>query len=194
VVSVPGCFSQGKTLKSTVMATRKWTEHRFGELVKKERDRKDRKWTQRELADKLADKGINMHWTTIAKIEKGNERSVRIDEAAAFADVFGVSVDHLLGRRARPGADRDFALRQLHQSTDDAARSARVAVRDITQSTEELAAIDHDGSLADMIATAQKACDAGDEWVGQLAQIGGQIAKTRGVRVRVLRAKGDDDA
>jgi hypothetical protein len=57
-----------------------------------------------------------------------------------------------------------------------------------------LAAIDHDGSLADMIANAQKACDAGDEWVGQLAQIGGQIAKTRGVRVRVLRAKGDDDA
>ena len=113
MVSAPSCFSQGKTVKLTVMATRKWTEHRFGELVKKERDRKDRKWTQRELADKLADKGINMHWTTIAKIEKGGERSVRIDEAAAFADVFGVSVDHLLGRRARPGADRDFALRQL---------------------------------------------------------------------------------
>ena len=89
---------------------------------------------QRELADKLADKGINMHWTTIAKIEKGGERSVRIDEAAAFADVFGVSVDHLLGRRARPGPTGTSRCGS-YQSTDDAARSARVAVRDITQST-----------------------------------------------------------
>jgi hypothetical protein len=36
------------------------------------------------MATMLSDKGIPMHWTTIAKIEK-NDRSVRIDEAAGIA-------------------------------------------------------------------------------------------------------------
>jgi hypothetical protein len=38
------------------------------------------------MATMLSDKGIPMHWTTIAKIEK-NDRSVRIDEAAGIADL-----------------------------------------------------------------------------------------------------------
>jgi hypothetical protein len=48
--------------------------------------------------------GRTMHWTTIAKIEKG-ERLVRIDEAAAIADLFETSVDVLLGRSATEGSD-----------------------------------------------------------------------------------------
>jgi transcriptional regulator with XRE-family HTH domain len=66
------------------MGKRKWTEDYFSKRLRAERER--RKWTQTELADQLDAKGIPMHWTTIAKIEKG-DRSVRIDEAAGIADL-----------------------------------------------------------------------------------------------------------
>jgi len=53
-----------------------------------------------------------MHWTTIAKIEKG-ERSVRIDEAAGIAELIETSVDALPGRAvpddARGSGERDPA-------------------------------------------------------------------------------------
>lgn len=44
-------------------------------------------------------KMLDMHPTTLAKIEKG-ERSVRIVEAATIADLLDVSLDSLLGRRS----------------------------------------------------------------------------------------------
>ena len=85
------------------MGKRKWAEDYFSKRVKTERERRD--WSQAEMAKMLRDQGIQpMHWTTIAKIEKG-ERSVRIDEAAGIADLFGISVDTLLGRRAKPKSD-----------------------------------------------------------------------------------------
>jgi transcriptional regulator with XRE-family HTH domain len=92
------------------MAKRKWTEHYFSKRLKAERE--DRKWTQAELAKLLDDRDVPMHWTTIAKIEKG-ERSVRIDEAAAIAEVFGVSVDALLGRTVGVESDLAYMLRAL---------------------------------------------------------------------------------
>jgi transcriptional regulator with XRE-family HTH domain len=96
-----------KRVRSTDMAKTKWTENHFRKRLKDERER--RKWKQEELANKLVAKGIPMHWTSIAKIEKGS-RSVRIDEAAAIADLFGISVDTMLGRRARPRSDQAHAL------------------------------------------------------------------------------------
>jgi transcriptional regulator with XRE-family HTH domain len=85
------------------MGSKKWTEDYFSKRLKTERER--RKWSQAEMAKMLRDNGIQpMHWTTVAKIEKG-ERSVRIDEAAGIADLFGISVDTLLGRRAKPKSD-----------------------------------------------------------------------------------------
>jgi transcriptional regulator with XRE-family HTH domain len=89
----------------------------------------------------LKDKDIHMHWTTIAKIEKG-ARSVRIDEAAAIADCFGISVDTLLGHRARLKSDQvhllisvaDTAIRSAGQIEDVA-----VAVRD---RIDDLSALD----------------------------------------------------
>jgi len=82
------------------MGTRKWTEDYFAGRLKIEREH--RKWTQRQMAELLSAKmGYSVHWTTIAKIEKG-ERSVRIDEAGGIADLFGASVDELLGRSHKP--------------------------------------------------------------------------------------------
>jgi transcriptional regulator with XRE-family HTH domain len=79
-------------------------ETRFRERVTDAR--KFRKWSQADLAKKLKDKGIHgIYPTTVAKIESG-ERAVRIDEAAALADLFDMSLDVLMGRR---GIDDDAA-------------------------------------------------------------------------------------
>ena len=92
------------------MANKKWTEHHFSKALKDQRD--GRNLSQDQLAKLLAEKDIHMHWTTIAKIEKG-ERSVRIDEAAAIADIFDMSVDTLLGRKPSAQRDLDDALSAL---------------------------------------------------------------------------------
>jgi transcriptional regulator with XRE-family HTH domain len=84
-------------------------ETRFRERVKRERERRD--WSQAELAKLLQDRGIgSVYPTTVAKIEAG-ERSVRIDEANALADIFEVSVDALLGRSTSFEQDRLYAVR-----------------------------------------------------------------------------------
>lgn len=85
---------------------------RFRCNVKAERER--RQWSQAGLAGMLADRGYPMHWTTIAKIEAG-DRSVRVDEAGVFADLFGVSVDTMIGRT---GSDTDmvWAIGKLSSS------------------------------------------------------------------------------
>jgi transcriptional regulator with XRE-family HTH domain len=112
------------------MSKSKWIEDHFRKRLEDERNRQG--LTQTDLANMLKPKGIHMHWTTIAKIEKGT-RSVRIDEAAAFADCFGISVDTLLGRRARPKSDQVHVLTAV---ADTAIRSAgpiidiAMAVRD----------------------------------------------------------------
>jgi transcriptional regulator with XRE-family HTH domain len=72
------------------------------ELVKTElrnalfRLRDSRGWSMAAMADILRGKGITAYPTTIAKIEAG-DRAVQVDELVAFAEIFGVSVDTLLG-------------------------------------------------------------------------------------------------
>ncbi|OBI52962.1 hypothetical protein A5706_22960 [Mycobacterium sp. E796] len=69
--------------------------------MKAERGR--RAWSQAELSDRLRAKGLeHMLPSTVAKIENG-DRAVRIDEANAVADIFGISVDELLGRSPAGG-------------------------------------------------------------------------------------------
>jgi transcriptional regulator with XRE-family HTH domain len=100
------------------MAIEKWTDKRFGKRVKAKRDA--RGWSQAEMATMLTDMGAHMHATTVAKIEAG-DRSVRINEASAIADLFEVSVDSLLNRK--PGAQRSeltYLLRALRQSAQQA--------------------------------------------------------------------------
>jgi hypothetical protein len=84
------------------------------------------------MAKLLAEKGVHLHWTTIAKIEKG-ERSVRIDEAAAIADLFDVSVDTLLGRKQTQQRDLDYALGAL----TDAAFTSRTELKRIANTLRD---------------------------------------------------------
>ena len=91
------------------MGRQSLAETQFRVRVRRERERRD--WSQAELAKMLMHKGIHsMYPTTVAKIESG-ERSVRIDEATALADIFDVSVDALLGRSASFERDRLYAVR-----------------------------------------------------------------------------------
>jgi transcriptional regulator with XRE-family HTH domain len=139
------------------MSKSKWIEDHFRKRLKDERERQRLK--QDDLAKMLKPKGIDMHWTTIAKIEKGT-RSVRIDEAAAFADCFGISVDTLLGRKARPKSDQvhvlisvaDTAIRSAGQIVDVA-----VAVRD---RIDDLSAFDDLPARDSLIAGCEQAYEA----------------------------------
>jgi transcriptional regulator with XRE-family HTH domain len=89
----------------------------FSERLRDERERQG--WSQSHMAKLLTDNGIQMHATTIAKIEAG-DRFVRIDEATGIADILDVSLDSLLGRNARLEDDPTYPLRAL---TDKAQRS-----------------------------------------------------------------------
>lgn len=78
--------------------------------LKAERGR--RGLTQAGLAEVVHERyDLPVYRSTIAKIESG-ERDVRIDELMAFADLFGVSVDTLLGR-AGTGTDAVWAASRL---------------------------------------------------------------------------------
>lgn len=81
-------------------------ETHFRKRLKDERDR--RGWSQEELARRLGERGVAVHASTIAKIET-NARAVRLDEAAAIAELFGLSLDALLGRKVVED-DQDHAM------------------------------------------------------------------------------------
>jgi len=51
--------------------------------------REDRGWSQQELSEKLAQWGVDMHQTTVAKMEKG-KRPLRVAEMFALSHVFGM--------------------------------------------------------------------------------------------------------
>lgn len=74
-----------------------------------ERDRLG--WSQSTVATRLTARGVpGMYAPTIAKIELGH-RAVRADELAAFADLYSVSTDALLGRSN--GSDVVWAASRL---------------------------------------------------------------------------------
>jgi transcriptional regulator with XRE-family HTH domain len=119
------------------MASQKWTDQRFGERVKDEREA--RGWSQADMAKMLFDKGIKpMHPTTVAKIEAG-VRSVRINEAVGIADLFGVSVDSLLGRK--PGDQRNelqYLLRLLRDTARQSSQQVWATMETLREQLEEL--------------------------------------------------------
>ncbi len=62
------------------------------------RERERRGWTQAELAAKLAEVGVNLHPSAIAKIELREvvrPRTIRLDEAQAIAYVLGLPLEEM---------------------------------------------------------------------------------------------------
>lgn len=114
--------------------------------------RNERDWSQAELAKKLTAMGIdNMHNTTVAKIEAG-DREIKLDEAAALANLFGLSVDSLLGRRQGAHQDLQYALGAL----EDAVFTARNELDRMSKSLQDRVhdiPVDYEGyeSLAQLV-------------------------------------------
>lgn len=136
------------------MGRRERTESYFGKRVKTERE--SRKWSQAKMANVLSDTGIPMvHPTTIAKIEAG-DRAVRIDEAAAIADVFGVSLDALLGRKGM----EDDASHAMTTLADEAGQLMPV----VTQVRERLRRAYAELQSQFAIAELEGRVRGGDKW------------------------------
>ena len=92
-------------------------------------ERKERKWSQADIAKMLTAKGIdNMHHTTVAKIESG-DREIKLDEAAAMADLFGLPLDSMMGRRQ---ATREDEIAHDVRVLRDIARQGLAEVRRIS--------------------------------------------------------------
>jgi transcriptional regulator with XRE-family HTH domain len=131
-------------------------EDYFRKRLKAERE--SRKWSQAHMAKLLSPKGIEVYPTTIAKIEAG-DRSARIDEVAAIADLFEVSLDTLLGRSTTPKNDRMYAFRSLV----DAAHRAKLDVSTIEATLRdrviELAALGPRGFMESTASRCERACD-----------------------------------
>lgn len=71
-------------------------EAEFGRQVRIEREA--RGWTQAELAKRLEAEGISLHPSAIAKIELRDTerpRAIRLDEAQALANIFGLPLDSM---------------------------------------------------------------------------------------------------
>lgn len=142
------------------------------------RERQHRNWTQTKLAQEMTKRGIPTSWPAVNKIENGH-RNVTLSEAAAIADIFGVTITRMIGAHSRPKADRDFALRRLHESVTDTQRAIKTSIRDthtsLTQLTEVAALVDQD-----IINTVRTAIEKLDAENARLAEAGGKIAQARG--------------
>jgi transcriptional regulator with XRE-family HTH domain len=84
-------------------------EKNFGEKVRQWR--RERNWSQEDVADRLRIQGFDMHQTTVAKIERGT-RPLRVAEAAAIAAIF--RVPPLAVFLGPPPTQMPWALNQLH--------------------------------------------------------------------------------
>jgi transcriptional regulator with XRE-family HTH domain len=143
------------------------TETRFRERVTRERKR--RKWSQSGVAKMLEDRGVpGLTGTTIAKVERG-DRAVRIDEAAAFADIFGLPLDELIGRHLD---ERTRALSYVIQAITGTMHQVAPAVTalktEFAEISAELGAFDFDGR-AELDAAAQECHNALDHAASVIA-------------------------
>ncbi len=126
--------------------TRTTAEDYFGTRMRRERER--RGWTQAELATKLAEVGVNLHPSAIAKIELRDvtrPRTIRLDEAQAIAYILGLPLEEM----ARTSVDRfDDLMIDLGQTLirmrDDA-----TTVDELTREAEtQLATMDPEAAHA----------------------------------------------
>ena len=129
----------------------------FGKQVKELRKR--RGWSQSDMAKLLTAKGFRAHTTTIHKIEVADQRSVPIDEAAAIADLFEVSLDRLLGRDLGPDRDVIYELEALLDVTRQASALVPSIEKTLRDGITRLTAFDFTEQNP-IIAECERAADA----------------------------------
>jgi transcriptional regulator with XRE-family HTH domain len=91
------------------------SEDNLARRVKQERT--ERGWSQEHLAALMTGAGARMHQSSIAKIERPgtDRRPITVDEALAFATVFGTGLPELL---ISPEAYRDQRVAQLERELE----------------------------------------------------------------------------
>jgi transcriptional regulator with XRE-family HTH domain len=116
--------------------------------IKAERTKRD--WKQQQLADRMAEHGhTTWTWTTVAKLEGGSRR-LQLGEAAALCDIFGISLEMLSGRRARPVGDLTYAKGLLLDTLRHATRAAAEESGAIDEAIVALMAADPDATCAQL--------------------------------------------
>jgi transcriptional regulator with XRE-family HTH domain len=151
------------------VARKKWIDHYFGERLKLERGH--RNWTQADMVERLKAEGITLHWTSLAKIEKG-ERSVRIDEAKAIADVLELSIDSMLGRKAGLEDDLSHALRGVLDAAHQAQGQITLMMRPLNDRFKDVNMLEFEGyeALQSDITAAWDALQAAADALEHLAE------------------------
>lgn len=104
-------------------------EGRFGQIVRE--FRVARGWSQQELADKLAEHGINARQVTVGRIETGG-RPIRLNEVAVLAEVLGIDapLELVTGGGAQAGStDTDAATSHAQRAQRIKDQARRLAVQ-----------------------------------------------------------------
>jgi transcriptional regulator with XRE-family HTH domain len=109
----------------------------FRQRLRDERER--RGWSQQKVADLLAAHGVYVHPTAVTKVEAGS-RGIRLDMLWAFADIYGVSVDALLGRSGRSG-DLAWAVSKLASNAQKAATEVDMVAHRLRTEYDEVRAM-----------------------------------------------------
>lgn len=107
-------------------------EQNFGDKVRQWR--RERNWSQDELAQRLRRHGFDMHQTTVAKIERGS-RPLRVAEAAAIATIF--RVPPLAVFMGPPPEKQPWSLQQMHE-TLAAAEQALEQTKEMMESSAKV--------------------------------------------------------
>jgi len=90
-----------------------WWEQRFGSKTREMRQA--RNWSQEDLASRLSEVGVEMHQTTVAKLERG-ARPLRVSEAVAIATAMGEPV---LSVFYGPGPEQEpMSIKMLRESLE----------------------------------------------------------------------------
>jgi transcriptional regulator with XRE-family HTH domain len=177
------------------MGRREVAAEEFGTRLRKTRE--GRNWSQARMAEVLTEHGITAYPTTVAKIESG-ERAVKVNELAVFADIFGVSLDALVGRRARPTGDLLYTVETLLNTKSQGRWPVQALLSTMAEQTTEVADADSNGRWAELIEDAQAAVAALTEAlaavdrVGRRPTIGIERAQREMLR-RYLNKKDEED-
>ena len=134
------------------------SQARFRKMVRQARE--DRRLSQADVAEALKTRGIdNMYPTTVAKIEAGG-REVKLDEAAALADLFGMALDAMLGKNLPDESSLTFALLNVSSYTSMALRytvEAEQTAADLGEILEDIEARFERSGVPDLMGLAEEA-------------------------------------
>ncbi len=166
----------------------KIAETRFRETLRRERE--SRGWSQAHLARLLTARGLTIYPTTVAKIEAG-ERSARIDEMVAVADIIQVSLDALHDRRVEKAADKSLVLSALDEAGTSAVFQIQSIQAALSASAAALNTFPLEGREKTIYAESQKACDAMGDALAALQKAG--VAMVQILRGRLSKAQQEAD-